>query len=118
MPHHPGAFMKIIKKMENAMSAANEERLQVLNPRVIWDGSVDRFEVLEMMLKVIMDKLLQETYLTQNLRRYTLRGADCYADFEMKYHQLPRFRKIHVHCTQINSKQKQTRQYSAVEPIS
>jgi hypothetical protein len=38
-------FMKIIKERTNKMSAANDERLQFLNPRVIWDRSIDRFEV-------------------------------------------------------------------------
>jgi hypothetical protein len=27
------------------MPDANDERRQFLNPRVIWDGSIDRFEV-------------------------------------------------------------------------
>jgi hypothetical protein len=43
-PDHPITFMKMIKGRKNAMSAANDERLQVLNPRIIWDGSIYRFE--------------------------------------------------------------------------
>jgi hypothetical protein len=38
--------MKTIKGRENAMSAANYERCQVLNQCVIWDGIIDGFEVL------------------------------------------------------------------------
>jgi hypothetical protein len=35
MPDHPSAFMKKIKGRGNSMSAANDERRQVLSPRVI-----------------------------------------------------------------------------------
>ena len=45
MPDHPSTLMKMIKRRANAMSAANDERRQVLNPCVIWDGSIDRLEV-------------------------------------------------------------------------
>ena len=45
IPDHPSTFMKMIKGRANAMSSANDERQQVLNPRVIWDGSIDRYEV-------------------------------------------------------------------------
>jgi actin-like ATPase involved in cell morphogenesis len=55
------------------MSAARNERRQVLNSRDIRDGTIDRFEVLEKMLKMIMRKLVQDTYLTQNFRLHTLR---------------------------------------------
>jgi hypothetical protein len=37
--------MKMIKARASAMSAVINERLQVLNPRVIWDISIDRFKV-------------------------------------------------------------------------
>jgi hypothetical protein len=37
--------MKIIKERANKMSAANDERRQFLNPHVIWDRSIERFEV-------------------------------------------------------------------------
>ena len=45
MPDHPNTFMKRIKGRSQAISAANDERRQVLPSRVIWDGSIDRFEV-------------------------------------------------------------------------
>jgi hypothetical protein len=69
----PSTFMKMIKGSANLMSAARNERRQSLNSRDIWDGTIDRFEVLEKMLKVIMRKLVQDTYLTQNFRLHTLR---------------------------------------------
>jgi hypothetical protein len=37
--------MKMIKGRSQALSAANDERRQVLPSRVIWDGSIDRFEL-------------------------------------------------------------------------
>jgi hypothetical protein len=37
--------MKIIKGRENAIATANDERCQVINPLIIWDGSIDRFEI-------------------------------------------------------------------------
>ena len=45
MPDHPSTFMKMIKGRSQAISAANDERRQVLPSRVIWDGSIDRFEL-------------------------------------------------------------------------
>jgi hypothetical protein len=45
MPDHPSAFVKMIEERANTISAANDERLQVLNACVIWDGSIDRFKV-------------------------------------------------------------------------
>jgi hypothetical protein len=44
MPDHPSTFMKMINGRASAMSAANNERRQFLNPRVIWYGSIDQFE--------------------------------------------------------------------------
>jgi hypothetical protein len=38
--------MNMIKSRTHAISAANDERHQVLPARVIWDGSIDRFEVI------------------------------------------------------------------------
>jgi hypothetical protein len=37
--------MNTIKSRTHAISAANDDRRQVLPARVIWDGSIDRFEV-------------------------------------------------------------------------
>jgi hypothetical protein len=45
MPDQSNTFMKIIKGRANTMSATNDERHQILNPRVIWDGSIDRCKV-------------------------------------------------------------------------
>jgi hypothetical protein len=44
-PNHPNTFMKMIKGRANEIATASDERHQVLNPRIIWDGSIDRFEI-------------------------------------------------------------------------
>ena len=42
---HPSTFMKMIKGRANAIATANDERRQVLNTPIIWDGSIDRFDI-------------------------------------------------------------------------
>jgi hypothetical protein len=37
--------MKMIKERDRTMSAVNDERRQVLSSNVIWDKSIDRFEI-------------------------------------------------------------------------
>jgi hypothetical protein len=37
--------MKMVKERTRTMSAVNDERLQVLASKVIWDGTIDHFEV-------------------------------------------------------------------------
>jgi hypothetical protein len=37
--------MKMVKERTRKMSAVNDERRQVLPSKVIWDGTIDRFEV-------------------------------------------------------------------------
>jgi hypothetical protein len=37
--------MNMIKGRTRAMSVVNDERRQVLPSRVIWDGTIDRFEL-------------------------------------------------------------------------
>jgi hypothetical protein len=72
-PDHPSTFMKMVKERTREMSAVNDERRQVLLSKVIWDGTIDRFEVflkyLETILKVIMNKLVLVIYLIQVSRR-------------------------------------------------
>jgi hypothetical protein len=71
MPDHPSTFMKMIEGRSQALSAANDERRQVLSLRVIWDGSIDRFELFRNSIEVIMDKLVQVTYLIRIFRLLT-----------------------------------------------
>jgi hypothetical protein len=37
--------MKMVKERTRIMSAVNDETRQVLPSKVIWDGTIDRFEV-------------------------------------------------------------------------
>jgi hypothetical protein len=37
--------MKMVKERTRTISAVNDERPQVLSSKVIWDGTIDRFEV-------------------------------------------------------------------------
>jgi hypothetical protein len=45
VPDHPSSFMNMTKWRSQAISAANDKRRQVLSSRIIWDGSIDCFEV-------------------------------------------------------------------------
>jgi hypothetical protein len=45
VPDHPSTFMKIFKGKRYTISATYYERCQVLSSKVIWDGTIDRFEV-------------------------------------------------------------------------
>jgi hypothetical protein len=43
--NHPSTFMKMVKEITRTISAVNGERRQVLPSKVIWDGTINRFEV-------------------------------------------------------------------------
>jgi hypothetical protein len=82
VPDHPSSFMNMIKGRSQTISAANNERRQCLPPRVIWDGSIDRFEVCRNSVKghygqVGADYLFDAGFQTAYLER----GVDCYVDF-------------------------------------
>jgi hypothetical protein len=79
---HPSTFMKMVKERTWAMSAVNDERRQVLPSKVIWDGTIDRFEVFRNNVEghygqigagYLFDSSFQEAYLK--------RVFDCYFDF-------------------------------------
>ena len=81
-PDHPSTFMKMIMGRANAIATANDERRQVLNPCVIWDGSIDLFEIFRNNVEghygqigagYLFDSDFQEEYLEK--------GVDCYIDF-------------------------------------
>jgi hypothetical protein len=74
--------MKMVKERTRAMSAVNDERRQVLPSKVIWDGTIDRFEVSrnndeghyeQIGVGYLFDSSFQEAYLE--------RGVDCHVDF-------------------------------------
>jgi hypothetical protein len=81
-PEHPSTFMKMVKGRTRTMSAVNVERRQLLPSKVIWDGTIDRFEVFRNNIEghygqigaaYLFDSRFQEAYLE--------RGVDCYVDF-------------------------------------
>jgi hypothetical protein len=64
--------MKMVKERARTMSAVNDERLQVLPSKVIWDGTIDRFEVFknnvegnygQIGVRYLFDSKFQEAYL-------------------------------------------------------
>jgi hypothetical protein len=74
--------MKMVKERTRTMSALNDERRQVSPSKVIWDGTIDRFEVFRNNVEghygqigagYLFDSSFQEAYLE--------RGVDCYVDF-------------------------------------
>jgi hypothetical protein len=81
-PDHPSTFMKMVKERTRKMSAVNDERRHVLPSKVIWDGTIDRFEVFRNNVEghygqigagYLFDSGFQEAYLE--------RGVDCYVSF-------------------------------------
>jgi hypothetical protein len=73
MPDHLSTFMKMIMGRSQAISAANDERRQVLSSRVVWDGSIDCFEFFRSSVEgqVIMEKLVQDIILIRIFRLLT-----------------------------------------------
>jgi hypothetical protein len=74
--------MKIVNERTRTMSAVNDERRQVLPSKVIWDGTIDHFEVFRNNIEghygqigagYLFDSSFQEAYLE--------RGVDFYVDF-------------------------------------
>jgi hypothetical protein len=77
--------MKLVKERTRTMSAVNDKRRQVLPSNficVIWDGTIDRFEIFrnnceghygQIGAGYLFDSSFQEAYLE--------RGVECYVDF-------------------------------------
>jgi hypothetical protein len=79
---HPSSFMKTSNQTARTISAVNHERSQVLPSKVIWDGTIDSFEVFRNNVEghhghigagYLFDSCLQEAYLESIV--------DCYVDF-------------------------------------
>jgi hypothetical protein len=82
MLDHPSTFMKMINGRSQALSAANDERRQFLPSRIIWDESIDRFELFRNSVEghygqvgagYLFDTDFQTAYLEK--------GVDCFVDF-------------------------------------
>jgi hypothetical protein len=74
--------MKSAKERIRIMSAVNDKRQQVLLSKVIWDGTIDRFELFRNNVEghygqidagYLFHSIFQEVHLE--------RGVDCYVDF-------------------------------------
>jgi hypothetical protein len=74
--------MKTVKGRTRTISAVNDERRQVIPSKVIWNGTIDRFEVFRNNVEghygqigdgYLFDSSFQEEYLEK--------GVDCYVDF-------------------------------------
>jgi hypothetical protein len=73
---HPSTFMKMIKERTRAMSAVNDELRQILHSKVIWDGTIDHFEVFRNNVEghygqigagYLFDSSFQEAYLERGV---------------------------------------------------
>jgi hypothetical protein len=100
-PDHPSTFMKMVKERTQTMSAVNDERRQVLPSKVIWDRTIDRFEVFRNNVEghygqigagYLFDSSFQEA---QHIWRGVLTVMSI---FWMKYLLLPISRRMHAHC--------------------
>jgi hypothetical protein len=78
-PDHASTFMNMIKRRTRAMPVVNDKRRQVLPSRVIWDGTIDRFEVFRNNVEghygqigagYLFDLSFQEAYLEKEVNRY------------------------------------------------
>jgi hypothetical protein len=82
MPDYPSAFMKMIKGTSQAISGANDERRQVLPSRVMWDGSIDRFELFRNSVEGHYGQISAGYLFDTDFRTaYLEKGVDCFADF-------------------------------------
>jgi hypothetical protein len=80
-PDHPSTFMNMIKGRTHAISAANDERRQVLPARVIWDGPIDRFEVFRNNVEGYYGKIGAGYLFDSSFQQaYLEKGVDCYID--------------------------------------
>jgi hypothetical protein len=71
--------MKMFKERTRTMSSVNDERLQVLPSKVIWDGIIDHFEVFRNNVEggygqigagYLFDSSFQEAYLERDIDGY------------------------------------------------
>jgi hypothetical protein len=99
MPDHLNTFMNSIKARAVAWAAVNDERRQVLNPRVVWDGSFDRFEVFRNNVEGHYGQIGAGYLFDPDFQAaYFVKGIKCFIDFWMKYHLPSRLRKTHAYC--------------------
>jgi hypothetical protein len=79
--------MKIVKERTRTMSDVNDERRQVLPSKVIWDGTIDRFEVCRNNIEGHYGQIGAGYLFGSSFQKaYLERGIDCYVDF---LHEVP-----------------------------
>jgi hypothetical protein len=82
VPDHPSTFMKMIKGRSQAISAASDERRQVLRSRVIWDGSIDRCELFRNSVSGHYGQISAGYLFDTDFQiGYLEKGVDCFVDF-------------------------------------
>jgi hypothetical protein len=71
--------MKMVKERTRTISAVNDERHQVLPSNVIWDGTIDHFEIFRNNVEghcgqigagCLFDSWFQEAYLERGVESY------------------------------------------------
>jgi hypothetical protein len=94
MPDNLRTFMSRIRERAVGKIAANDEKRQVLNPRIIWDGSIDRFETFrndvvdhygQCVAGYVFNPVFQAVYLE--------RGTNCFVDFLDEVHSASQIKK-------------------------
>ena len=74
--------MNMIKGRAMARAASNDKRHQVHNPRVIWDGNIDGFEIFRNNLEVHYRQIGTGYLFDPDFQiAYLERGTECYIDF-------------------------------------
>jgi hypothetical protein len=75
--------MKMINGRLQAISAANDERRQVLPSRVFWDESIDRFELFRNSVEGHYGQLGAGNLFDRDFQTaYLEKGVDCFVDFQ------------------------------------
>jgi hypothetical protein len=78
-PAHPSNFMKMVKEKTRTMSAVNDKMRQVLPSKVIWDGTIDRFQVFRNNVEDHYGKICSGYWFDSSFQEaYLERGVDCY----------------------------------------
>jgi hypothetical protein len=101
-PDHPSTFMKTSKERTPTMSAANDERRQVLPSKVIWNGTIDRFEVFRNNVEgnygqICAGYLFDSSFQACFQEAYLERMLTVMLILWMKYLLLPRSRRMPAH---------------------
>jgi hypothetical protein len=74
--------MNMFKERTRTMLAVNDERRQLLPSKVIWDGTIDRFEIFRNNVEGHHGQIGAGYLFYSNFQEaYLERGVDCYVDF-------------------------------------